>query len=331
MMNSRFKRWFGALLVPIALAAGVQWVQPANAQDYPSRPINLVVPFAPGGVNDSVARIISDPLGAELKQSIVVLNKGGVGGAIGTAEVAKGGPTGYNLLLANGGITIHPDAERISGRQPMYELSQVEPIALLSSDPMMILVRADSPYKTLADLIKAARDKPETVSYSSSGNFGPIFLSVELLAQAANVKFLHVPYKGGGPAVIGLLSGDVAMTTAGPNVAAPQIAAGKVRALAVSGTKRLTAFPEVPTYREAGFDAEYYIWTGIYGPSGMPPAVIQKLRGAIRDVARSERVATAMSRQGIMADYRDSADFKTYVEQDAARIIALLKKIGKID
>jgi tripartite-type tricarboxylate transporter receptor subunit TctC len=221
---------------------------PVMADDpYPNRPINMIIANPPGGASDINARILIEPLSTVLKQPVVAVNRPGAGGAIGSAQVANAKPDGYNLLLALSSVIVSPEAEVVSGRKPLYELSQLEPIALVSSDPMIVIVRAESPYKTLDDLIKAAREKPNTITYSSSGNFGPIHLSVELLAYQAGVKFAQIPFGGGGPSMIALLGGQVDFTTAAPSVAAQQIAAGKVRPRAVSSAKRLAAFPDSPT------------------------------------------------------------------------------------
>jgi tripartite-type tricarboxylate transporter receptor subunit TctC len=289
------------------------------------------VPNPPGGSSDINARILSEPLSAALKQPVVILNRPGLGGAIGAAQVAKAKPDGYTLLLALSSVVVAPEAERISGRKPLYELDQLEPVALLSSDPMVLLVRADSPWRSLADLVKAAKEKPGSINYSSSGNFGPIHLSVEMLAHQAGIKLVQVPFGGGGPSMLALLAGQVQMTTAAPAVAAAQISAGKLRPLAVSGAKRLTSLPDVPTYKEAGFDAEYYIWAGLYVPAGTPKPVVQTLRQSVQKAARSPQFITGMEKQGIILDYRDAPEFRQFAQEDGIRMARVVKAIGKVD
>ena len=292
---------------------------------------DLLVPNPPGGASDINARILADPWSSVLKQPVVVVHKPGMGGAIGAAQVAKAKPDGLTVLMALSSVVVAPEAEKVSGRKPLYELEQLEPIALLSSDPMVVLVRSDSPWRTLADLVKAAKEKPGAINYSSSGNFGPIHLSVEMLAHQAGIKLTQVPFNGGGPSLLALLGGQVELTTAAPAVALAQIQSGKVRPLATSGAKRLPMLPDVPTYREAGFDAEYHIWAGLYVPASTPPAVIQALRDSVGKAARSASMTQAMQKQSIIFDYRDAPDFARFAEEDRVRMTRVVRAIGKID
>lgn len=304
----------------------------AVAQEaFPNQPINLIVANPPGGAADLNARIVAEPWSQALKQPVVVLNKPGMGGAIGTAYVAGAKPDGYTTTMALSSIVVHPEAERISGRKPLYELDQMEPIALISADPMIVIVRTDSPWKTINDLINDAKANPGKFNYSSSGNFGPIHLSVEMLAYKAGVKFTQVPFGGGGPSLMALLGNSVDFTTAAPAVAAAQITAGKVRPLAVSSAKRLATFPDLPTYKEAGYDAEYYIWAGIYGPKGMPPKVVSTLRETVAQAVKSPSFINGMQKQNIFVDYRDAPEFKKFASEDGQRMLRLLKSIGKIE
>jgi tripartite-type tricarboxylate transporter receptor subunit TctC len=322
----RATRRAALLLVLTACAA------PTLAQDaFPSGPITLLVPNPPGGASDINARILADPWSSVLKQPVVVVHKPGMGGAIGAAQVAKAKPDGLTVLMALSSVVVAPEAEKVSGRKPLYELEQLEPIALLSSDPMVVLVRSDSPWRTLADLVKAAKEKPGAINYSSSGNFGPIHLSVEMLAHQAGIKLTQVPFNGGGPSLLALLGGQVELTTAAPAVALAQIQSGKVRPLATSGAKRLPMLPDVPTYREAGFDAEYHIWAGLYVPASTPPAVIQALRDSVGKAARSASMTQAMQKQSIIFDYRDAPDFARFAEEDRVRMTRVVRAIGKID
>ena len=322
----RATRRAALLLVLTACAA------PTLAQDaFPSGPITLLVPNPPGGASDINARILADPWSSVLKQHVVVVHKPGMGGAIGAAQVAKAKPDGLTVLMALSSVVVAPEAEKVSGRKPLYELEQLEPIALLSSDPMVVLVRSDSPWRTLADLVKAAKEKPGAINYSSSGNFGPIHLSVEMLTHQAGIKLTQVPFNGGGPSLLALLGGQVELTTAAPAVALAQIQSGKVRPLATSGAKRLPMLPDVPTYREAGFDAEYHIWAGLYVPASTPPAVIQALRDSVGKAARSASMTQAMQKQSIIFDYRDAPDFARFAEEDRVRMTRVVRAIGKID
>jgi len=310
-----------------ALFAAVAFAQEA----FPSGPITLVVPNPPGGASDINARLLAEPWAAALRQPVVISNKPGLGGAIGTAQVAKAKPDGYTVLMALSAVVVAPEAEKVSGRKPLYEVEQLEPLGLLSSDPMVVFVRSDSPYKTLGDLIAAAKEKPGALNYSSSGNFGPIHLSVEMLAHEAGVKFTQVPFSGSAPSLLAVLSGQVQFTTAAPAAALTQIESGKVRALAVSGGKRLPLLPNVPTYREAGYDAQFYIWAGLYAPAGTPKPVVQKLRETLGVAARSPAFTAGMTRQSIIYDYRDAPEFAKFADEDRVRLTRVVRAIGKVD
>ncbi|WP_062308503.1 Bug family tripartite tricarboxylate transporter substrate binding protein [Polynucleobacter sinensis] len=317
-------------LLAVALILPALFVSNVYAEDpYPNRPITLIVPNPPGGSSDANARILADALTKILKQPVVVNFKPGVGGQIGNAFVANAKPDGYTLLMGLSSIMVSPDAERAQGKPSLYEVNQLTPIAMISNDPMVMLVKTDAPWKNLNDLMKAAKEKPNALTYSSSGNFGPIHLSVEMLAHAAGAKFLQVPFGGGGPSMLALLGGQVDMTTAIPSVAIPQIESGKVRPIAVSGPKRIKLLPNVPSYRESGFDAEYNIWNGLFVPTGTPPAVIDTLNKAIKEAVQSGQIETAMNQRGMIFDYRDTNDFKKFAQEDGDRMVKVIKAMPK--
>ncbi|MCX7174755.1 MAG: tripartite tricarboxylate transporter substrate binding protein, partial [Proteobacteria bacterium] len=244
-------RYAGALL---AISLGMS----AAAQDavYPARPITMVVPFPPGGVADTVARPVAEAMSRILKQAVVVENKSGAGGGIGMAQVAKAAPDGYTILMALSSISIIPEADKILGRAPMYQLSQLKPIARFTADPTVLVVRADSPWKTAQEFIADARKHPGSYAYSSSGNYGTMHVPMEMLKNKAEFSLLHVPYTGAGPAVLALLSNQVQAVSTGPASILQQIKAGKVRALAHWGEGRLASLPEVPSLKELGYPVE---------------------------------------------------------------------------
>jgi len=318
------------LAIALALVMPVLSISYVFAEDpYPNRPITLIVPNPPGGSSDANARVLADSLTKILKQPVIVNFKPGVGGQIGNAFVANAKPDGYTLLMGLSSIMVSPDAERAQGKTSLYEVNQLLPIAMISNDPMVMLVKTDAPWKTLNDLMKAAKEKPNAITYSSSGNFGPINLSVEMLAYAAGAKFLQVPFGGGGPSMLALLGGQVDMTTAIPSVAIPQIESGKVRPIAVSGPKRIKLLPNVPSYRESGFDAEYNIWNGLFVPAGTPPAIIDTLNKAVKEGVQSGQIETAMNQRGMIFDYRDANEFKKFAQEDGERMIKVIKAMPK--
>lgn len=315
--------------VILSLVGGATVPFTAIAQhSYPANPIALVVPFPPGGTSDTAARQISMVLGRTLKQQVVVHNRQGAGGSIGTASVVNAAPDGYTLLMGLSSISTTPEAERLHGRKPMYEMSQLVPVARISADPLVVVVREDSPIRTLKDLMDDARKRPGKVVYASSGNYGPNHVAIEMLAAAAGVKLLHVPYAGGAGTVTALLGQQVDFTLMGPNVAAPHIKSGKVRALGVYGAVRLN---DIPTLKEQGFDVEYYIWSGVFAPAGTPAVVIDTLRDAIRKAASDPQFVGSMQSVEMPPAYMDAPEFRRFVEVDANRLVRAVRRIGKVE
>ena len=314
-----------------SLLAAFLIVSPAVAQDaFPTRPIQMVVPFPPGGVADITGRPTAQVMGRILKQSVVVVNKSGAGGSVGTASAARATPDGYTILMALSSISVLPVADRLQGRPPAYELDQLAPLALISADPTVLVVRADGPYKTLKDLVEAAKAKPGTINYGSSGVYGTLHVAMEIFAGAADIKLFHIPYQGGGPAVAALLGGQIEALASGPSAAIGQIKAGKMRALAVWGDKRLASLPDVPSMKELGYDATFYIWSGLFAPAATPPAVLATLRDAARRTADDAEFKETMAKVETPIAYLDAPEFKTFLDTDAARLRVAVERIGKV-
>jgi tripartite-type tricarboxylate transporter receptor subunit TctC len=304
----------------------------AAAEDtYPSKPIQMVVPFPPGGVADITGRPTAQFMSRILRQPIVIVNKPGAGGAIGMATVAKGRPDGYTLLMALSSVSIIPVAERLQGRPPSYSLQELAPIALVSADPTVLVVRADGPYKSLKDFVAAAKANPGKINYASSGVYGTLHVAMEIFANAAGIKLYHIPYQGGGPAVTALLGSQVDALASGPSAAIGQIKAGRMRPLAVWGDKRLAAMPEVPSMKELGYNAEFYIWSGLFVPAGTPPVITTKLRNTVRQVVNEPEFKDAMAKIDTPIAYLDAPEFAKFVDRDAKRLEAAVVRIGRID
>src|SRR5436309_1990470 len=303
----------------------------AFAQDYPSKPITMINPFPPGGVADVVGRPLAAIMEKSLKQPVVMVNRPGAGGAVGMASVAKAPADGYTILMGLSSISIFPVSDRINGKTPSYELKDFAPIALVTADPTVLVVRTDGPYKTLKDFVDAARANPGKINYSSSGVYGTLHVAMEIFANAAGIKLFHIPYQGGGPAVTALLGGQVEALASGPAAAIGQIKGGKMRALAAWSDKRLQLLPEIPTFRELGYDAEFYIWSGVFVPAATPAPIVAKLRDAVREVANSAEFRAAMEKVETPVHYLDAPDFQKYWERDAARLKLALEKIGKVE
>jgi len=315
-----------SLFLQILLASAACFAQ----QSYPSKPITMINPFPPGGVVDIVGRPLAAIMEKNLRQPVVMVNKPGAGGAVGMASVAKGPSDGYTILMGLSSISIFPVSDRINGKAPSYELSDFAPIALVTADPTVLVVRTDSPYHTLKDFVDAAKANPGKINYSSSGVYGTLHVAMEIFANAAGIKLFHVPYQGGGPAVTALLGGQVQALASGPAPAISQIKGGKMRALASWSTERLKLLPDIPTFKELGYDAEFYIWSGVFVSAATPPAIVSRLRASVREAATSTDFRAAMERVSTPVAYLDAPEFKKYWDQDAARLKVALEKIGKV-
>ena len=316
----------------VAFGAAILLAAAASAQEiYPARPIALVVPFPPGGVADIVARPVADAMSRFLNTPLVIENKAGAGGGIGMGYVAKAKPDGYTLLLALSSISIIPEADKVTGRTPMYQLNQFVPIARFTADPTVLAVRAESPWKTLQEFVADARRRPGAITYGSSGNYGTMHIPMEMFAASADVKLLHVPYTGGGPAVVALLGGNVDAISTGPSTVIQHVKAGKVRVLASWGDQRLAALPDVPTLTEAGFNATFFQWAALFAPAGTPEPALVKLRDAARAAATDPRFVAAMATVETPVQYLDAPDLARFWAADAQKLGEAVRRVGKVE
>jgi tripartite-type tricarboxylate transporter receptor subunit TctC len=316
-----------AVFLVLSCCSVLGWAQGA----YPSKPVTMIVPFPPGGVADIVGRPLAATMEKTLGQPVVIVNRTGAGGAVGMAAVAKAAPDGYTILMGLSSISIFPVSDRIMGRTPPYELKDLAPIALVTADPTVLVVRADGPFKSVKDFVEYAKANPGKIDYSSSGVYGTLHVAMEIFANAAGIKLFHVPYQGGGPAVRALLAGEVQASAQGPAAAIAQIRAGKMRALASWGTERLKLLPDIPTFKELGYDAEFYIWSGVFAPAATPAPVLGSLRAAVRAAANSADFRNAMEKVSTPVSYLDAPEFQKFWDRDAKRLAAAIQKIGKVE
>lgn len=315
-----------------ASTAATFGARPLRAQAaWPSRTVTIVVPFPPGGQADLAARPVAAALEKSLGRPVIVENKGGAGGAIGAGAVARAEPDGHTLLLTLNSLVISPEAERLYDRVPLYELNQFVPIARVLSDPNVIAVKANAPWKTVRDLVEDAKARPGAITYSSSGNYGAAHVSVEVFADAAKIKLLHIAYRGAGPAITGLLGDQVGLTSTAPGTLAAQVEAGAVRFLASMSKERLPRLPDVPTLRESGYPVEFHVWAGLFAPKNTPDAVVQRLRTAMQDALKNPAVTSVFEKAGTEAAYLDAPAFGTLVEADSKLLAPAIKRIGKLD
>jgi tripartite-type tricarboxylate transporter receptor subunit TctC len=303
----------------------------SGAETYPDRTVTMVVPFSPGGTSDLTARPLAQIMSAKFGQSIIVENKPGAGGAIGMAYASKAKPDGYTLLMALPSISIIPASDRVTGRKSLYSQSQLEPIARITADPTVFAVSADSPWKTLDDFVQSARKQPGKISYSSSGIYGTTHVAMEMFAQAANIKLLHVPYPGGGQQVAAVVGKQVEATPQAIAPLLPHIKSGRLRVLAVWGSERLSALPEVPSMKELGYDVEFQLWTGLFAPAGTPADVITRLRESVREAVRNPGFVSMLTSMQTPIQYLDSQEFKKFLAVDSSRLDAAVTRMGKLE
>ena len=316
----------------ILLIASLLCITPSFAQDdYPNKTITMVVPFPPGGVADVVGRPAAEAMGRYLKQSVIIENKGGAGGGIGMAQVAKSKADGYTVLMALSSIVVLPEADKVLQRNPMFQLDQLKPIARFTADPTVLVVRADSPWKTYAEFLAYVKANPGKISFGSSGNYGTMHVPMEQLKAATSSFMLHVPYTGAAPAVMGLLAGQIEALSTGPASVVQQIKAGKLRALAHWGDGRLSSLPDVPSLKELGVPIAYAQWSGLFVPSNTPAPVVEKLRQAAKFAAQDARANQALAAAGTSFMFQDSPEFERYVSGDAKEMAKLVLRIGKVD
>jgi tripartite-type tricarboxylate transporter receptor subunit TctC len=317
------------LLVSAAIVLAAPVLQ---AQEYPTKPVSMIAPFPPGGVADIVGRPLAASMEKTLKQPVLVVNRPGAGGAVGTTAAAKSAADGYTILMSLSSISIFPVSDPINGRPVPYQLSDFAPIALVTADPTILVVSADGPYKTIQDFIGSARLYPNQINYSSSGNYGTLHVAMEMFAAAAGIRMFHVPYQGGGPAAAALLGGQVHALASGPAAVIGQIKGGKMRALAGWGDKRLPSMPDLPTFKELGFkDVEFYIWSGVFVPAATPAPIQAKLRDAVRAAATDPQFVSAMTKAETPIQYMDAPQFRDFLARDAARLKLAVEKIGRVD
>jgi tripartite-type tricarboxylate transporter receptor subunit TctC len=279
-----------AALVPLAHVARAQGA-------WPSRPVMYVVPFPAGGTTDILARLIGTKLGAALNTTIVVEYRAGAGGGIGSEMVARAPADGYTLIGGTvGSHAINPSLYPTAGYDPVRSFS---PIALIGVNPLLLVVSEKSPFKTLQDVLAAARSRPGTITCASAGNGTSHHLAVELLGIQLGAGFIHVPYKGSGPAIQDAIAGQVEMAFETTVVAGPHVQSGKLRALAVTSAKRLDTLPDVPTVAEALPGFEVIAWQGIFAPAGTPRAIVERLNAEVLKILKTDELQERLRTLGM--------------------------------
>jgi tripartite-type tricarboxylate transporter receptor subunit TctC len=311
----------------VALAARAVAAQ----EPYPTRPVTMVVAFPPGGLADLTARPLSAALERLLKQPFIVSNKPGAAGAVGNHFVATAKPDGYTLLMALVSVSTLPEVDRLFDRPPKYTIDHLVGVARINAEPSVITVRGETPWKTLKDVIEDAKRRPGQIVHTSSGLYGASHVPFAMFLQAAGLTMRHLPTTGGGPMMNALLGGHAEIVASVPSLVAPHVPVGKVRLLAHTGVGRLAAYPDVPSFRELGYDIEYYAWAGLVAPRGTPPHVLKVLGDAVRQAVKEPEVVNAAQKLNTPIAYQDAAEFNAWWKKDAETLAAVIRKIGKVE
>ncbi len=310
------------LLVPLCALACVD----AHAQDYPSRPIRIIVPFAAGGTVDIVARIAGAKLADIAQATVVVDNKGGAGGVIGTEYVAQAPGDGYSLLVHSASITYDPS---LHDHLPYDTMKDLVPVAMIGSTPNLLVVNPSSPTRSAADLIATARRKPDTITYATGGYGSSSHLAVALFSNLSGARFNHVPYKGAGPALADVVAGHIDFTVATMPGAIGQVRGGALRALGISSLGRSSELPDVPTIAESGLPGyEYVAWFGVFAPASTPAPLVAQLNSLFQQALRAPETRDQLRQQGVETEYISPAQFRAKMATEIAHWHDVIAKAG---
>lgn len=318
------KRHSSATACSVAVMAALTgFAATASAQQpYPSRPIRIIVPFSPGGGGDVMARKVAQKLAERTGGSVVVENRAGASGNIGAEVVVRSAPDGYTLMSTSSTYGIQASL----GKTPFDPINDVTPVIGVARAPAVVIVAPNSPFKTLKDLIAAAKRYPGEVTFGTAGVGAIAHMNMEHLAAVAGVRMVHVPYKGSSQALTDMLGGNIAVTTANPTVAAPMVKAKRIRALAVGGSSRMQSMPDVPTFPEAGLSGfDPYDWKAIFGPKGMPQDIVNRLNTEINALLKDKDFTAVLEADGSTALGGTPAALAALVKSDIERWRKLIK------
>ncbi len=314
-----------AALVLAVVASGV------CAQDYPARAVTIVVPNPPGGMNQIHAQPFSAVWEKITNQPAPVVNRPGATAALGTAFVVAQQPAdGYNILVSTANLHLVLEKDKLYGTKSPFSLDQVELLALLSADPLIMVVHPSMPVTTGKQLAALAKKQPNEIIFSSSGPYGITHTPMAMFMNAAGVRMRHLPTTGGGPTITQVLGGHAQVTGGGPAALFPHIKSGKLRAVASWGVKPYPALPEVPTLKSAGYDVEAYLWVGLFTRAGVPAPTLKKMRELIGQVAAHPLFKQSLQNVQVVPDYRDAPEFRKFFDADYKRMAAAIKSIGKL-
>jgi tripartite-type tricarboxylate transporter receptor subunit TctC len=314
------KRILVLVVVALSALAGI-----AQGQPYPSKPVRIIVPFAPGGGSDFIGRFIAQKLSERLGQQFIVDNRPGAGGNLGAEIAVKSAPDGYTLLLIAGSYTVNPSLYK-TAYDPVNDIS---PIIQLSQGPFIVAVHPSLPVKTLKDLIDLAQKQPDKLSYASAGQGSITHLASELFLDMAKIKIVHVPYKGSGPALNDAIAGNVQLIFGSVATSLQYIKSGRLRGLAVTTSNRIPAAPDLPTVAEAGVPGyEVILWHGLVGPKGMPKAVVDRLNSEATQILKSKAMEELLAADGVSPAGGTPEKFHTTIKADIERWRKIVRQAG---
>ena len=324
-MRKVFRLAAGAASLALATSVMAQDSGAAAAEKYPDRPIRMVVGYAPGGGTDIMARALAKDLSEKLNESIVVENRPGAAQNIASAYVARATPDGYTLQLASSAFSVSISLYPKLDYDPIKDFA---PVARFAESPNVLVVRKASPFKTVADLVAYGKANPGKLNYSSSGAGSTQHLSGELLQTEAGIKAMHIPYKGTGPSVLAVLSGEVDFSFMNIPSAEPSLKSGEMRALGITSEGRSSLLPDVPTMREAGVDMETATWYALLAPAGTPQAIVEKLNKAVNEVGEEEGFKKQLAILGATQVSGSTEQFKDFLEADVAHWAKVIEEAG---
>ena len=307
-------RLLAALLLSLVLL-------PAYAQQYPNKPVRIIVPFAPGGGSDFIGRFIAQKLSATLGNQVIVENKPGAGGVIGIEQGVRSAPDGYNLVLIASSYTVNPSVYKLN----FDPVADITPIVQISQGPLLVVVNPSVPVKTAKDLIAMAKAKPGEINFASPGQGSVIHMATEYFDSMAGIKMNHIPYKGTGPALTDTIAGQTQVLFSSTATALPHVKSGKLKAIGVTTAKRIPALPDVPTVKESGLPGyEVILWHGLIGPKGLPKAIVDRLNGEVNKALKLKETDEQLQNDGVSAAGGTPEQFGATIKKE----IGVWKKVA---
>ena len=299
----------------------------AAQEAYPTRAVTIVSPYPPGGAADLTARPLAPALEKALKQPVIVVNRTGAGGAVGTQFVSQAPADGYTLIITVFSICTIPEADQVAGRKPRFTRDQFVPIGRINADPLLLIVHPSTPWKTVKALVSDVKKRPNDVLFVSAGPYTVAHMGMEIFQQTAGIKFRHLPTTGGGPAMTAIVGGHAFVSALSTGAVTPQAKAGKLRILANTGGNRLPAFPNLPTLKELGYDMEVYLWVGLFARKEVPAHALDVIRKAVKAAAADSQFTNASMKMQMPPAYLDAAEFQKFWDKDCEMLAGAIRRI----